>query len=47
MINSECLGSVCDWIENSDRTGTGLDRDHFNRNRITSLKKLTKFDRIG
>ena len=27
------FGSVCDRIENSDRTGTGPDWDHFGRNR--------------
>ena len=27
-------------------TGTGADLDHFGRNRIASLKKLTGFDRI-
>ena len=26
-------GTVCDRIENSDRTGTGPDWDHFGRNR--------------
>ena len=34
------LPSVCDRMENSDRTGP--DWDHFHRNRITSLKKVNR-----
>ena len=46
---------VCDRIENSDRTGTGPDWDHFDRNGtragpkpdwITNQKKLTRSGRI-
>ena len=39
---------VCDWIENSDRTGT--DWDHFDRNRTGpdfKPKKFNRIDRIG
>ena len=41
--------SVCDRIENSDRTGTGPDLNHFDRNRtgLKAKKKLNGFDRIG
>ena len=49
MIN--WISTVCDRIENSDRTGTGPDCGLGSfwpePDRITSQKKLTGFDRIG
>ena len=39
--------AVCDRIENSDRTGSGPGSFLPEPDRITSIKKLTKFDRIG